>query len=296
MKKIKYWIEAMRLRTLPVALAGVLAAAGFNIIDGTFQWLPALLCLLFAEMCQTASNFANEYYDFRAGRDRAGREGPRRGVTEGDISPRAMKLAAYGTLAAACCVGLTLIRWGGPWLIVAGILVAAGAMAYSTGPYPLSTHGLGEVAVVVFFGLVPVNLTYYIQANAWSLPVFAASLTAGLMGANVLIVNNYRDVDDDRAAGKRTLAVRFGAARTLTLYRINALAGAALSLPGWLAIGSWCAVFPVLYVATAMAIVRSISRRKGAAITPCLGMTAVSMAAFELLFVIVAAATAAARC
>lgn len=288
-KKIKCWIEAMRLRTLPVALAGVLAATGFNLLDGSFAWLPALLCLLFAEMCQTASNFANEYYDFRAGRDRVGREGPRRGVTEGDISPRAMKLATYGTLAAACCVGLSLTLWGGLWLIGVGVAVALGAMAYSAGPYPLSTHGLGEVAVVIFFGIVPVNMTYYVQALHWSLPVAAASLAVGLMGANVLVVNNYRDADDDRAAGKRTLAVRFGAGRMPALYRLNALAGATLSLPGWLSFGAWGAAAPALYAVAAMAIARSMERRKGAAINPLLGMTAVSMAALWLLFIVAAA-------
>lgn len=288
-KKTKAWIEAMRLRTLPVALAGVLAAIGFNLLDHTFKCLPALLCLLFAEMCQTASNFANEYYDFRAGRDRVGREGPRRGVTEGDITPEAMKTATYTTLAAACCIGMALTYWGGLWLISVGLIVAAGAMAYSAGPYPLSTHGLGEVAVVLFFGLVPVNFTYYIQALSWSMPVFAASLAVGLMGANVLIVNNYRDADDDQATGKRTLAVRLGAGKTIMLYRLNAIAGALLSIPGWLATGRLTLIFPILYLFAALAIARALGRRKGAAINPLLGMTAVSMAAYWLLFVIIAA-------
>ena len=240
-------------------------------------------------MCQTASNFANEYYDFRAGRDRVGREGPRRGVTEGDITPEAMKTATYTTLAAACCIGMALTYWGGLWLISVGLIVAAGAMAYSAGPYPLSTHGLGEVAVVLFFGLVPVNFTYYIQALSWSMPVFAASLAVGLMGANVLIVNNYRDADDDQVTGKRTLAVRFGAGKTIMLYRLNAIAGALLSIPGWLATGRLTLIFPILYLFAALAIARALGRRKGAAINPLLGMTAVSMAAYWLLFVIIAA-------
>ncbi|MDE6121273.1 MAG: hypothetical protein K2F63_05735 [Muribaculaceae bacterium] len=95
MRNIKAWIEAMRLRTLPVSVAGVLMAVGFNIGDGTFDALAAISCMVFAILCQIASNFANEYYDYRAGRDRAGREGPRRGVTEGDLTPSSMKRATY---------------------------------------------------------------------------------------------------------------------------------------------------------------------------------------------------------
>ena len=224
MKKIKYWIEAMRLRTLPVSVAGVITAIGYNISSDTFKWLPALLCLTFAVLCQIASNFANEYYDYKAGRDRIGREGPRRGVTEGDIAPTAMKRAIYAVLAAAALTGLSLTLWGGLWLTGAGILIGAGVLAYSTGPWPLSTHCLGEVAVVFFFGIIPVNLTYYVQSLQWSADVFLGSLAIGLMGANVLIVNNYRDIADDIAVGKHTLATTFGRKAMLALYFCNALA------------------------------------------------------------------------
>ena len=120
MKKIGYWIEAMRLRTLPVSVAGVLMAVGYNIGAGSFKALPAVICLIFAVLCQIASNFANEYYDYKAGRDRRGRQGPRRGVTEGEISPGAMKAATFGVLAAAAALGLSLTYWGGAWLIAAG--------------------------------------------------------------------------------------------------------------------------------------------------------------------------------
>ena len=231
MNKIGVWIEAMRLRTLPVSVAGVLTAWGFCVLHGVFEAAPAFLCLIFAVLAQIASNFANEYYDYRAGRDRPGREGPRRGVTEGDITPGAMKAATFGTLAAACCVGLSLLIWAPWWYLPAGVGIALGVMAYSTGPYPLSAKGLGEVAVVIFFGLMPVNLTYYIQAHAWSADVAMASLAIGLLGANVLIVNNYRDVEDDRAVGKKTLAVRLGARWMPWLYGLNGLAAVALLWP-----------------------------------------------------------------
>lgn len=266
----------MRLRTLPVSLAGVGAAWGCAIASDRWEWLPGVLCAVFAFLAQIASNFANEYFDYTAGRDRRGREGPRRGVTEGDITPAAMRRATLITLGLACCVGLSLVAWSGWWLIAVGVAVALGVFAYSTGPYPLSTHGWGEAAVVVFFGLVPVNFTYYLMTGAWSAQVLMVSIAFGLMGANVLIVNNYRDTADDRAVGKRTLSVRLGARQMPRAYAVSALAATMLLLAALrdeLRFG-----IPVLYTVPALLIAWQMTRRHGAALTPLLGMTAVIMA------------------
>ena len=284
MKNIKYWIEAMRLRTLPVSVAGVITAIGYSISSDTFKWLPALLCLTFAVLCQIASNFANEYYDYKAGRDRIGREGPRRGVTEGDIAPTAMKRAIYAVLAAAALTGLSLTLWGGLWLTGAGILIGAGVLAYSTGPWPLSTHCLGEVAVVFFFGIIPVNLTYYVQSLQWSADVFLGSLAIGLMGANVLIVNNYRDIADDIAVCKHTLATTFGRKAMLALYFCNALGAALFMWTVWAYNGiGWLAV-PVAYLVCSAAVTTAIRRADGARLTPFLGITAVLMLLYSVCF------------
>lgn len=220
--QIKPWIEAMRLRTLPVSIAGVLTGYAVALAYGSFRWMPALICLIFAILAQIVSNFANEYFDFKNGLDRKGRAGFRRGVTEGDITPKAMKRAMLATMGLDCLLGLTLIQWGGWWLIAVGAVIAVGAFAYSAGPWPLSHHGLGDEAVVVFYGIVPVCLTAYLQCGGWTpgseaavLPMWAAALIAsvgvGLLGANVLTVNNVRDVNDDAAVGKRTKAVILGA-------------------------------------------------------------------------------------
>lgn len=289
MKTLKAWIEAMRLRTLPVSVAGIIATLGYNFIYNNVNWTPAAICLVFAVLAQIASNFANEYFDYTAGRDRAGREGPRRGVTEGDITPRAMLVALLATLALACCTGLSLVAWGGWWLIAVGLAVAVGVFMYSTGPYPLSTHGLGEVAVVFFFGLIPVNMTYYVETLQWSWTVAAGGLAIGLLGANVLIINNYRDVDDDRAVGKHTLAVKLGRRAMPWLYVADATAAMALMLPQWQSMGTaWMAV-PLLTLAGAAAIARAMTRRSGAALTPLLGMTSVLMCIYALLFAVAAA-------
>lgn len=286
---IKCWIEAMRLRTLPVSLAGVIMAWGFCALYDNFNLIPAILCLLFALLAQIASNFANEYYDFKSGLDRKGREGPRRGVTEGDITPQAMKFATFGTLALACVIGCSLIYYGGWWLLPIGIFIALGVMAYSTGPYPLSHHGLGEVAVLFFFGIIPVTLTYYVQSLQWSLDVLLASISIGLMGANVLIVNNYRDHDDDKEVGKRTLAVIFGRRAVSNLYLFNGYIAVALMIMTWWELPVWSWAAPILYLVAHTAIWLQLSIRTGSRLNPLLGMTAMAMAAYSLAFATIAA-------
>lgn len=276
----------MRLRTLPVSVAGVLAACGYAVGDGCFDWLPALFCLLFAVLCQIASNFANEYFDYRAGRDRVGREGPRRGVTEGDIAPKAMLDATLRTLSIAAGVGLSLTLWGGLWLIPVGLAVGLAVFAYSAGPWPLSTHCLGEVAVLVFFGIVPVNFTYYIMALEWSLPVFLGSVAIGLMGANVLIVNNYRDFDDDRAVGKHTLATVLGRRRMPWLYVANAVGAVAFMAGTWYPLGWLWNVVPPLYLYWSISAAVRMSRLEGARLNKYLGVTSMGMFAYALLFLI----------
>ena len=259
----KPWIEAMRLRTLPVSAAGVLAGCAVALAYNNFNWLPALICLVFALAAQIVSNFANEYFDFKNGLDHKGRQGFRRGVTEGDITPESMKRAMTALLAADCLLGLTLIHWGGFWLIAVGILIAIAAFAYSAGPWPLSHHGLGDEAVVVFDGIVPVTLTAYLQCGDWTGGSMAASLGdmwkmavivslgVGLLGANVLTVNNVRDVRDDARVGKRTKAVIFGPKAMKISYIICAYLGLgliwfgmrnALNSWGWagyVAVGIW---------------------------------------------------------
>lgn len=278
--KIKSWIEAMRLRTLPVSAAGVLAADAMALTDGCYKAWPAAACLMFALLAQIASNFANEYYDFKKGLDKPGRQGPRRGVTEGDISPRAMKAAAFITLGLACCFGCCLIPYGGWWLVPVGIAIALGAFAYSAGPYPLSHHGLGEATVFVFFGLCSVNLAYYVQASAFSLQALMLSCAIGLMSANVLIINNYRDVDDDASVGKRTLAVSLGRDKMPWMYLVFGCAAALAAMPACAYIGAWAIVADSIYLSLHVAMWSRMRSLAGARLNPCLGITAMLMFVF----------------
>lgn len=289
MRVMGKWVEAMRLRTLPVSIAGVLAGCGCAVWQGSFSFVPALLCLLFALSAQIASNFANEYYDFKNGLDRKGREGFRRGVTEGDISPEAMKRATFLMLLAAALFGSLMLLYGGLWLIIVGCVILLFALAYSTGPYPLSHHGLGDVAVIIFFGVVPVTFTCYLQTGGWGqLPVLlTTSLAIGLLAANVLVVNNYRDKEDDEAVGKRTTVVIFGRTIMGRAYLASGLLAMAIMLPLWLRLPLWGLVAPIVYLFMHFATWRKIIACRGAALNPLLGCTARNLLAFTVLLLVV---------
>lgn len=277
---LKVWIEAMRLRTLPVSVSGVLCAVGFCIGAGCFSVSLSLLCFAVAVLAQIASNFANEYFDFRAGLDRPGREGPRRGVTEGDITPRAMLIATLAMLAMACCAGLALALITGYWWVIpTGVLIAVGVMAYSAGPWPFSRHCLGEIAVFIYFGIVPVTLTYALQAGEVSVAVWLAAAAEGLMGANVLLVNNIRDIPDDRAVGKHTLPSVIGARVSSMLYLMNAIVAAVLLTIALshFTTSSVLMLIPWLYPMLTVFPCYVLATREGRILNPLLGMTAMAM-------------------
>ncbi len=292
MKKFKCWIEAVRLRTLPASVSGVVTAMALAVSHHSLDILPAMLCLAFAVLAQIASNFANEYYDFKAGLDKPGREGPRRGVTEGDISPKAMRNATFATLGVACVIGCSLIAYSGWWLIPVGIFIALGALAYSTGPYPLSHHGLGEVAVMIFFGIIPVNFTYYLASGQWSVDILYASLAVGFMVSNIIIVNNYRDADTDAEVGKRTLAVMWGRKALLAIYLANGIAASALICISFTP-GTAITVIMAIYLALHILLTLRINRLKGSALNPMLGITAMLIFSVSIALLISAECNAA---
>ena len=283
---IRHWIEAMRLRTLPVSVAGVIAGTGCAIAAESFKPIPALLCLAFAILAQIAANFGNEYYDFKNGIDKKGRAGFRRGVTEGEIDPKAMKAATFITLGIAAAVGCTMLIYGPWWLIIVGVLIMCFALAYSAGPYPLSHHGLGDIAVIIFFGIVPVVLTWYLQTSSWESVdlVIETSVAIGILAANVLIVNNYRDMEDDAAAGKRTTVVIFGRKFMSTVYLLSGFIGMLVMTQVWLDMPVWVLAVPLIYLVLHLKTWQNLRESTGSAINPLLGRTEMNLLIFALLF------------
>ena len=283
---LKDWISAARPRTLPVSAGPVIAATAFAWHNQNFRWVPALLCLMFALLAQIASNLANDYFDFKKGSDKSGRVGPRRAVVSGDISPRTMLSATLITLGTACLFGCGLIWYTGWWLIPAGILIALFALAYTAGPYPLSYHGLGDITVFVFFGLVAVNLTYYVQALTFDMDVFLSSIAIGLLSVNVLIVNNYRDMEDDKDAHKKTTVVLFGRKTMGIIYLLNGLFAVILTWPVWKLSTIFPVLVPFLFMVLHYASWRALLQLKGKELNKVLGRTARNLLIFTLLITI----------
>ena len=243
---VRIWISAARPRTLPAAVAPVVVGSALAAHDHRFDPAAAGLCLAFSLLVQIGTNFANDYYDHAHGADTADRVGPTRAVASGLVAPQAMRRAMAAVFAGAFMAGLGLIHWGGPWMLAVGIASILSGLAYTGGPWPLGYHGLGDLFVFIFFGLVAVSFTYFVQAGRITPAVVLAGSAVGLLGANILVVNNYRDVETDRAANKRTLVVRFGL--RFARAQFAASLAVALAIPVLLAAGghgAWC-LLPLL--------------------------------------------------
>ncbi|MDR2915208.1 MAG: 1,4-dihydroxy-2-naphthoate polyprenyltransferase [Tannerella sp.] len=232
--KFKAWMAAARPKTLAASVSPVLVACALAYRNGVFRLVPAILCLLVALLAQIASNFANDYFDFKKGADNENRLGQARAVASGWIRPKSMLIATLVVLATACLCGCGLLYYGGWWLIFVGIAIAVCVLAYSAGPYPLAYNGLGDICVMLFYGVIPLCFTYYVQAHAFTLNAFLLSVAMGFLSMNILIVNNYRDYEQDAAAGKRTTIVIFGRRFGQIFYLINALLAIIFAYPAYL--------------------------------------------------------------
>ena len=277
---LKAWILAARPKTLSGAAVPVMIGlslawtdAAADYVPGTFNWVAAVLCMLFAFIMQIDANFINDFVDYAKGTDdRATRLGPERACAQGWVSIEKMKRVIAATTCLACLVGLPLVWYGGLEMIVVGVLCVVFCFLYTT---HLSYMGYGDVLVLVFFGLVPVCATYYLQLHTITLEVLLASIACGLVIDALLIVNNFRDRDTDRIAGKRTIVVRIGAHRTLQLYLAVGIVACLLGIVFFFT-GHWLAlVMPLLYLL--LHYFTYLKMRKiweGRELNNCLGATA----------------------
>ncbi|MEP1306072.1 MAG: 1,4-dihydroxy-2-naphthoate polyprenyltransferase [Balneola sp.] len=228
--KIKIWVDAARPKTLAAAFVPVLIGAAIAFHDQVLNWSATSVALLCAFLIQIGTNFANDYFDFVKGSDTPDRIGFERATSAGHVSPRSMLNATIICMVLAFVFGLYLVWIGGGVVLAIGLLSLLFGILYTGGPFPLGYNGLGDVFVFLFFGIVAVMTTYFVNALEWSFDTFWASLAVGALCTNILVVNNLRDVEQDAISGKRTLGVLFGETTLKAEYTIMLILAFAIPL------------------------------------------------------------------
>src|SRR6266849_1107332 len=218
MSAVRIWLMAARPRTLPAAIAPVLVGTSLAITDGVFHPLAFIAALLGSIFIQVGTNLSNDYSDARRGADTEDRLGPVRVTAGGLVPPRQVLVATYVSFGLAALCGVYLVAVAGPELLAVGAASILAGVLYTGGPRPYGYEGLGELFVFLFFGIVAVAGSYFVQVQHLPWQAFVCAVPVGLLASAILVVNNVRDLETDRRAGKRTLAVRLGRARTRTLY------------------------------------------------------------------------------
>ena len=274
----KYWIQAARPKTLLVSMAPVVMAVAYASIYNEINWLPAVICMVFALMAQILSNFVNDYADGVKGADN-GRLGPQRMVASGLISPQKMRqgIIVWSLLTFLC--GCTLLFYGGWILLPFGVIILLCALAYSTGPFPLSRHALGDVAVVLFYGVAPVVLTFFIQTGFVNNQIIIAGLAIGIVANNLLIVNNYRDAEQDESNRKHTTVTVFGKRFMKCVYFLNPLMAVILAC---LIFNTTVLLYLIPFLAYSIFVDLKFSKSEGAELNKLIGMSSLEAIIFAL--------------
>ena len=288
------WVLASRPKTLtgaaaPVIIGGALAWRYVYENGGTFRWTAFVLCLLFAFVMQVDANFVNDYYDYKKGSDREDRLGPERACAQGWITPTAMKWGIGVATVLSCAVGLPLVLFGGWWLIAVGAICVIFCFLYTT---CLSYRGYGDVLVLLFFGLVPVCLTFYVIVGSFSLTSLIMGLACGLATDCLLMVNNYRDRHQDAVSGKRTVVVRWGGRTALMLYRwLGLIASCLFYLSCAVVASASSGVFVLIYLTLHLKTAYLMEKLDGRELNAVLGATARNIFVFALVFALSIAST-----
>jgi len=283
--KLESWILASRPKTLPAAVAPVLVGTAVAIKDDKFNLTAFLIALICSILIQVGTNFVNDLYDYLAGSDREDRLGPRRALATGLITVNEMKFAIFITFIVTFLLGMYLVYMGGFVVFLIGILSIFAGIAYTAGPYPLAYNGLGDIFVFIFFGFVGTVGTYFVQALQVNAFVFWASVPVGALITNILVVNNYRDIEADRLSGKHTLAVKFG--RKFTRYQyllFMILSYSILPLVFFSFKQSPFIFIPLLSLPIAIKLIKMIFTFTGTELNNTLALTAKLSAIYGLLF------------
>ena len=281
---IKAWVLAARPKTLAAAATPVLLGCSLAASDGWLQFIPALLCFLFAFTMQIDANFINDFFDYLKGSDREDRLGPERACAQGWITLNAMKHGIASATILSCILGVIILFFSGLEMIPVGLLCILFAFLYTAGPYPLAYHGWGDVLVIIFFGFVPVGCTYYTMCHDWTWSVTIACMASGLVSDLLLMLNNYRDRDQDKIRGKKTLVVRFGALAGRWMYLSLGLIACMLCLLFVITGHLWAAILPQLFLVPHLNTWQHMVKiNKGKELNKVLGETARNIALFGIL-------------
>jgi 1,4-dihydroxy-2-naphthoate octaprenyltransferase len=279
------WWLAIRPKTLPAAASGVVMGCALAWYDHAFQWVPALAALTVALLLQIGSNVANDVFDFERGADTAERQGPTRVTQAGLLTPAQVKRGMWAIFGLAALCGLYLMFLRG-WVVVAiGLAAIFSAIAYTGGPFPLGYYGLGDVFVFIFFGLAAVAGTYFVQVGSVSVAAWWMSVPIGLIVTAILVVNNLRDIENDRKAGKHTLAVRLGERGTRIEYLV-CMTVAYLILPLAILFGiiPWMTLLAWASLPLAIRSMRTVFTQRGRPLNAALAGTGQTAFVFSLLF------------
>jgi 1,4-dihydroxy-2-naphthoate octaprenyltransferase len=283
---VRIWLMAARLRTLPAAIAPVLVGTSLALGNGTFHPVTFVAALLGAIFIQVGTNLSNDYSDARRGADTEDRLGPVRVTAGGLVPPSQVLIATYATFGLAVLCGIYLIAVAGWELLAVGAASILAGVLYTGGPRPYGYEGLGELFVFLFFGIVAVAGSYFVQVQQLPWEAFVCAVPVGLLASAILVVNNVRDTETDRRAGKRTLAVRLGRERTRTLYTAM-LAAAFITAPLPWPLGSMNAwlLLPWLALPLAVAVTRVVrTRSDGPSLNGALARTGMLQLVFCLLY------------
>jgi 1,4-dihydroxy-2-naphthoate polyprenyltransferase len=282
---LQIWLMAIRPRTLPAAAAGVITGSALAWQDGFFRADAFVVCLLVALLLQIGSNLANDVFDFERGTDTAERMGPIRVTQAGLLTASQVKFGMAFVFGLAALLGLYL-AWIGGWVIlIVGIAAILSAIAYTGGPFPLGYYGLGDLFVFLFFGIAAVAGTYYIQAGSVSTAAWWMTIPPGLIITAILVVNNLRDLENDRRAGKRTLAVRLGEQGTKLQYISCIILAYLLLIPAaWLHIIPWSSLLAWFSLPIAFPATKVVLTQKGRALNAALAGTGQTALLFSILF------------
>jgi 1,4-dihydroxy-2-naphthoate octaprenyltransferase len=282
---MRIWLMAARVRTLPAAVAPVLVGTSLAVTEDVFRAGAFIAALLGAIFIQVGTNLSNDYSDARRGADTEDRLGPVRVTAGGLVPPKQVLVATYVTFGLAALCGAYLVAVSGIELLFVGIASIAAGVLYTGGPRPYGYEGLGEVFVFLFFGIVAVAGSTFAQTEEWPWEAFVLAVPVGLLAAAILVVNNVRDMDTDRRAGKRTLAVRLGRDRTRTLYGLMVYLAFALAALPWVlgSLSPWL-LLPLVAVPLAVPLVRTVrTHTDGPTLNAALARTGLLQLAFCVL-------------